>query len=202
MVRQHHQLNVHKFEQTSGDSKGQESPVCCSPWGCKELDKAQRLNNNKARRREFGHTELKHHCMYLDIHGRHKTREKKKKLALQIGVIFAVCYEETEVQRGNLWKDKQLEGGRARNESHSVLLKELHTLPMSGQLIRTCPGLLLCLRSRGCIGFFLTGARSCLLYLQPLGSWLLLVLPSLRRNEVQVPNKSLTVKHFWNTICL
>ena len=56
-------------------------------------------------------------------------------------------HEETEVQRGNLWKDKQLEGGRARNESHSVLLKELHTLPMSGQLIRTCPGLLLCLRS-------------------------------------------------------
>ena len=25
---------------------------------------------------EFGHTELKHHCMYLDIHGRHKKREK------------------------------------------------------------------------------------------------------------------------------
>lgn len=72
--------------------------------------------------------------------------KKGKKFALQIGVIFAVCYEETEVQRGNLWKDKQLECERARNESHSVLLKELHTFPVSG-LIRTCPGLSLCLQS-------------------------------------------------------
>ena len=32
--------------------------------------------------------------------------KKEKKFALQIGVIFAVWYEETEVQRGNLWKDK------------------------------------------------------------------------------------------------
>ena len=34
----HHQLNGHEFGQTSGDSKGQGSLACCSPWGCKELD--------------------------------------------------------------------------------------------------------------------------------------------------------------------
>ena len=28
----------HEFEQTPGDSEGQGSLVCCSPWGCKELD--------------------------------------------------------------------------------------------------------------------------------------------------------------------
>ena len=39
MVGWHHQLNGHEFEQTLGDSKGQESLVCCSPWGCKESDK-------------------------------------------------------------------------------------------------------------------------------------------------------------------
>ena len=38
MVRQHHQLNGHEFEETPGDSEGQGSLVCCSPWGCKELD--------------------------------------------------------------------------------------------------------------------------------------------------------------------
>ena len=38
MVGMHHQLNGHAFEQTLGDSGGQRSLVCCSPWGCKELD--------------------------------------------------------------------------------------------------------------------------------------------------------------------
>ena len=38
MVGWHHWLNGHEFEQTSGDSEGQESLACCSPWGCKELD--------------------------------------------------------------------------------------------------------------------------------------------------------------------
>ena len=38
MVRWHHQLNEHEFEQTPGDSEGQGSMVCHSPWGCKELD--------------------------------------------------------------------------------------------------------------------------------------------------------------------
>ena len=32
----YHGLNGHEFEQTAGDSKGQESPACCSPWGHKE----------------------------------------------------------------------------------------------------------------------------------------------------------------------
>ena len=38
MVRWHHQLNEHEFEQTPGDSEGQGSMVCHSPWGCKELE--------------------------------------------------------------------------------------------------------------------------------------------------------------------
>ena len=44
----HHWLNGHEFEQTLGDSEGQGSLVCCSPWGHKELDMTERLNyNNK-----------------------------------------------------------------------------------------------------------------------------------------------------------
>ena len=31
MVRQHHRLNGHEFEQSLGDSEGQGSLVCCSP---------------------------------------------------------------------------------------------------------------------------------------------------------------------------
>ena len=34
----HHWLNEREFEQTLGDSEGQASLVCCSPWDCKKLD--------------------------------------------------------------------------------------------------------------------------------------------------------------------
>ena len=47
MVEWHQQLNAHEFEQTPGDSEGQRSLACCSPWGCKELDTTKRLNSNK-----------------------------------------------------------------------------------------------------------------------------------------------------------
>ena len=47
MVGWHHQLNRHEFEQTVGDTEGQGSLVCCSPWGRKELNVTERLNNNK-----------------------------------------------------------------------------------------------------------------------------------------------------------
>ena len=28
----------HRFEQTPGETEGQRSPACCSPWACKEVD--------------------------------------------------------------------------------------------------------------------------------------------------------------------
>ena len=45
MVGWHHQLNGHEFEQTLGDSEGQWSLMCCSPWGQKESDMTEQLNN-------------------------------------------------------------------------------------------------------------------------------------------------------------
>ena len=44
MVRWHHQLNGYEFEQTLGDSEGQGSLACCSPWGHKESDTIEQLN--------------------------------------------------------------------------------------------------------------------------------------------------------------
>ena len=46
MVGWHHGLSGYEFERASGDGVGQGSLVCCSPWGFKELDTAERLNNN------------------------------------------------------------------------------------------------------------------------------------------------------------
>ena len=42
----HHRLNGHEFEQTPGDSEGQGSLACCSPWGHRESDTAERLNDS------------------------------------------------------------------------------------------------------------------------------------------------------------
>ena len=38
MVGWHHRLDGHDFKQTLGDSEGQGSRVCCSPWSRKQLD--------------------------------------------------------------------------------------------------------------------------------------------------------------------
>ena len=44
MVGWHHQLDGHEFEQPPGVGDGQGSLACCSPWGCKELDLIEQLN--------------------------------------------------------------------------------------------------------------------------------------------------------------
>ena len=47
MVGWHHWLNGHEFEQTLWDDDGQGSLACYSPWGLKELDTTEWLNNMK-----------------------------------------------------------------------------------------------------------------------------------------------------------
>ena len=48
MVVWHHQLNGHEFEQTPGDSEGQGSLACCSPWG------SQRVRHNWMTEQQWG----------------------------------------------------------------------------------------------------------------------------------------------------
>ena len=46
MVGWHHPLNGHEAEQAQGDGEGQGGLACCSPWGRKESDMTELLNNN------------------------------------------------------------------------------------------------------------------------------------------------------------
>ena len=46
VVGWYHRFNGHEFEQSPGDSEGQGSLACCSPWGRKESDITERLNDN------------------------------------------------------------------------------------------------------------------------------------------------------------
>ena len=54
MVGWHHWLNGHEFEQTLGDSEGQRSLMCYSPWDCKKSDTTEWLNNNKDKKYTLG----------------------------------------------------------------------------------------------------------------------------------------------------
>ena len=53
MVGWHLRLYGQQSEQAQGYSEGQGSLVCCSPWGCKESDTNEWLNNNKIRLSQF-----------------------------------------------------------------------------------------------------------------------------------------------------
>ena len=48
MVGWHHRLNRHEFQQALGDTEGQGSLECCSPWGHKESDRSEQLNSNNS----------------------------------------------------------------------------------------------------------------------------------------------------------
>ena len=47
MAGWHHRHDEYEFEQALGVVDGQGSLACCTPWGHKESDRTERLNNNK-----------------------------------------------------------------------------------------------------------------------------------------------------------
>ena len=65
MVGWHHQLNGHEFEQVPGDSEEQGSLVCCSPWGHKQSDTTERLDNNHNFKEKYLAHYLKYHPIIL-----------------------------------------------------------------------------------------------------------------------------------------
>ena len=71
-------ISGHEFVQTLGDSEGQESLVCCSPWGRQELDMTEQLNNNRCV-----------YCgyIYFDIYGCVHTYES----CLHASALFAIA---------------------------------------------------------------------------------------------------------------
>ena len=48
MIGWDQQLNVHEFEQTPGESEGQRSLEGYIPWGHKESDMTEQVNNNNS----------------------------------------------------------------------------------------------------------------------------------------------------------
>ena len=52
MVGWHHRLDGHEFEQAPGLGDGQGGLACCGPWGCKESDTTEQLNNSKVNKEQ------------------------------------------------------------------------------------------------------------------------------------------------------
>ena len=61
MVEWHHRLTGHEFERTPGDGKGQGGLARCRPWGHKEVDTTEQLNNNNFESRTHS---SKHESIY------------------------------------------------------------------------------------------------------------------------------------------
>ena len=82
MVRYHHQLNGYEFEQTLGDSEGQRSLACCSPWGCKESDTTEWLNHNKVFPPFYNHKQCFHEpviSIFAEVlENTHRTKSESK----------------------------------------------------------------------------------------------------------------------------
>ena len=53
MAGWYHLLNGYKLEQALGDGKGQGSRASCSPWGHKELNVTDQLNNKIKKKKKI-----------------------------------------------------------------------------------------------------------------------------------------------------
>ena len=62
MVSCHHRLNGHGFGWTPAVGDGQGGLGSCSPWGYKESDTTERLNNNNKRQRTLSPHPFSAHC--------------------------------------------------------------------------------------------------------------------------------------------
>ena len=79
VVGWHHELNGHESEQAPGDSEKQGSLLYCSPWGHKEWDMTEWLNNNLRMGCYWWN-----YCLYI---------EKRKKRNWS---SFSLCHEMTQ----------------------------------------------------------------------------------------------------------
>ena len=83
MVGWHHQLNGHEFEQALGDGDGQGILVYCSPWGHKESDITEWLNNNNKRKQIIIHIPEKSSV----INKKEWKKERKKVLRSETEIL-------------------------------------------------------------------------------------------------------------------
>ena len=102
MAGWHHRLNGHEFEQAPGVDDGQGGLECCSPWGLKELDMSEQLDNNNRRiirecKSSFSLTSVTE-CFYTNDKVSTCLRELCIKLLMQRKVIVTTLMGEERLK--------------------------------------------------------------------------------------------------------
>ena len=65
MVGWHHLLSGHEFEQTQGDGEGQGCLACYSPWGRKESDTTEQLNDDSCGALALGSLSFRNSALWV-----------------------------------------------------------------------------------------------------------------------------------------
>ena len=105
MVGWHHLLTGHEFEQAPRVGDGQGSLVCCSPWGCKELDMTEQLNWTSP-------------FPFLKNHGGNQSCHFIQR--------FCLCLHENSIANGLCKEPGDLNSGWSFFSDHSVSLKKVN----------------------------------------------------------------------------
>ena len=113
MVGWHHQFNRCEFEQVPGDGEGQGSLECCSPWGHKDSDTTQQLNNNN--NKDIFKTSLVKLCW--------KTHLKWDKVSTLPGSSLTSLQSRRPSAPESVNKSSVLSSSLKRNGKESVVLK-------------------------------------------------------------------------------
>ena len=80
MVGWHHQLNGHEFEQTLGDTEGEASLECCSPWGHKKSGTIEQLNDKRPEwKRKLTSKQKNQQTQSVVLWNHHKMQKKIKR---------------------------------------------------------------------------------------------------------------------------
>ena len=82
MIRWHHGLDGHEFEQAPGVGDAQGSAACCSLWSCTNVDMTERLNNNNNRNVAWVSIPMDRVAWWATVHGVTKTQRQVKQLTL------------------------------------------------------------------------------------------------------------------------
>ena len=101
MVGWHHLLNGHEFEQALGIGDVRGSLACCSPWGRKESDMTEWLNNHRKPQSSYG-TNITNKNAWAILHNC-----KYSVLLTQIHTAFLVwikkLIEVVMLLKSNIW---------------------------------------------------------------------------------------------------
>ena len=94
MVGWYHRLKGHELEQTPGDSEGQGSLACCSPWGRKEWGMTEELKNIKCGDMEVHYMIISTwHMLEIFITKRKNIRKKACPMWDEVGLTVVGCHD-------------------------------------------------------------------------------------------------------------